>query len=166
MRCSSTSPCRIPPSFCSKWSRSYHLRGATTTPHHLLILSHHKMNTSRRLVALREPSTIHRVTSCAAGISLLKVYSFCPSSISRTTHRIVFARAHSLLLTDMQLLWLLGLLPLAPTAFAQASNDSDALIWGAYRPNLYFGLRPRFPQSLMTGLMWYGTHDYQSLGRM
>ncbi|EIM90479.1 glycoside hydrolase [Stereum hirsutum FP-91666 SS1] len=65
----------------------------------------------------------------------------------------------------MQLLWLLGLLPLAPTAFAQASNDSDALIWGAYRPNLYFGLRPRFPQSLMTGLMWYGTHDYQSLGR-
>lgn len=63
----------------------------------------------------------------------------------------------------MRLLWLLGLLPLAPTAFAQASNETDDLIWGAYRPNLYFGLRPRFPQSLMTGLMWFGTHDYQSL---
>jgi mannosyl-oligosaccharide glucosidase len=59
----------------------------------------------------------------------------------------------------MQLLWLL--LPLTSVA---ATQVNDTLLWGAYRPNLYFGLRPRIPQSLMTGLMWFGTHDYQSIG--
>lgn len=56
----------------------------------------------------------------------------------------------------------------------------SSLLWGAYRPNLYFGLRPRIPNSLMTGertclankrqiteqasegLMWFGTHDFSS----
>ncbi|KAI1914025.1 Processing alpha glucosidase I [Ophidiomyces ophidiicola] len=33
-----------------------------------------------------------------------------------------------------------------------ASNQS--LLWGPYRPNLYFGVRPRIPKSLMMGLMW------------
>ena len=60
----------------------------------------------------------------------------------------------------MQLAWLL-ILPLAPLVISQTTNDT--LLWGAYRPNLYFGLRPRIPQSLMTGLMWYGTQDYQSI---
>ncbi|KAJ7905251.1 glycoside hydrolase [Mycena olivaceomarginata] len=60
----------------------------------------------------------------------------------------------------MQLLWLL--LPLTSVA---ATQVNDTLLWGAYRPNLYFGLRPRIPQSLMTGLMWFGTHDYQSIGK-
>ncbi|KAJ7632404.1 glycoside hydrolase [Roridomyces roridus] len=56
-------------------------------------------------------------------------------------------------------LWLL-LLPLV------AGHDTNnTLLWGPYRPNLYFGLRPRIPQSLMTGLMWFGTHNYQSIGR-
>lgn len=40
-----------------------------------------------------------------------------------------------------------------------ASNDS--LLWGTYRPNLYFGLRPRLPATLLTGLMWFGATDYQ-----
>ncbi|EJU05594.1 glycoside hydrolase [Dacryopinax primogenitus] len=35
-------------------------------------------------------------------------------------------------------------------------NESQSLLWGTYRPNLYFGMRPRLPKSLMTGLMWYG----------
>ncbi|OBZ75646.1 putative mannosyl-oligosaccharide glucosidase [Grifola frondosa] len=65
--------------------------------------------------------------------------------------------------TSMRLLWLL--IPLAPTVFAQPSNDSESLFWGTYRPNLYFGLRPRTPQSLMTGLMWFGTQDFQSITR-
>ncbi|KAI0050009.1 glycoside hydrolase family 63 protein [Auriscalpium vulgare] len=60
----------------------------------------------------------------------------------------------------MRSLWLL--LPLVPTVLSTSSNTSDALVWGAYRPNLYFGLRPRFPQSLMTGLLWFGTQDYAS----
>ncbi|CAA7265444.1 unnamed protein product [Cyclocybe aegerita] len=62
----------------------------------------------------------------------------------------------------MQLPWLL-LLPLGPVVLARPANET--LLWGPYRPNLYFGLRPRVPQSLMTGLMWFGTQDYQSIGK-
>ncbi|KAF8192888.1 hypothetical protein K438DRAFT_2134519, partial [Mycena galopus ATCC 62051] len=56
-------------------------------------------------------------------------------------------------------LWLL--LPLTSVA---AKDVNDTLLWGAYQPNLYFGLQPRISQSLMTGLFWFGTHDYQSIG--
>ncbi|TFK42937.1 glycoside hydrolase [Crucibulum laeve] len=62
----------------------------------------------------------------------------------------------------MQLAWIL-LLPLASQAVAGHANDT--LLWGPYRPNLYFGLRPRIPQSLMTGLMWFSTHDYNSIAK-
>lgn len=27
-------------------------------------------------------------------------------------------------------------------------------LWGTYRPGVYFGLRPRLPNSLVFGLMW------------
>jgi mannosyl-oligosaccharide glucosidase len=64
----------------------------------------------------------------------------------------------------MRFRWILvAAAPLACSA-ASATNDS-ALLWGAYRPNLYFGLRPQLPQSLMTGLVWFGTQDYQAIGR-
>ncbi|CAG8438177.1 10724_t:CDS:10 [Acaulospora colombiana] len=45
----------------------------------------------------------------------------------------------------------------------KASNDS--LLWGTYRPNLYFGTRPRLPESLMTGLIWFGVNDYKSFSK-
>ncbi|PPQ68502.1 hypothetical protein CVT26_003441 [Gymnopilus dilepis] len=61
-------------------------------------------------------------------------------------------------------LTLLALLPLAQSVLSQPTNDT--LLWGAYRPNLYFGLRPRIPQSLMTGLMWFGTQNYNSVQRV
>ncbi|KAF9050729.1 glycoside hydrolase [Hymenopellis radicata] len=51
------------------------------------------------------------------------------------------------------------LLTCVSLVFATAST------WGPYRPNLYFGLRPQIPQSLMTGLIWYGAHDFQSVSR-
>ncbi|KAI5124041.1 hypothetical protein M0805_003870 [Coniferiporia weirii] len=57
---------------------------------------------------------------------------------------------------------LLGPLLLSTSTIAAPSNDSQSLLWGTYRPNLYFGLRPRLPQSLMAGLIWHGTQDYQS----
>ncbi|KAF9232974.1 mannosyl oligosaccharide glucosidase-domain-containing protein [Melanogaster broomeanus] len=41
------------------------------------------------------------------------------------------------------------------TAFSLPDNVTEDLHWGSYRPGLYFGLRPRLPQSLMTGLMWF-----------
>ena len=51
----------------------------------------------------------------------------------------------------------------ASAAIASVGNAAnDTLLWGAYRPGLYFGLRPRLPQSLMTGLIWFGTQDYRA----
>ncbi|KAF2837098.1 glycoside hydrolase family 63 protein [Patellaria atrata CBS 101060] len=46
-------------------------------------------------------------------------------------------------------------------SFEKASNQS--LLWGPYRPNLYFGLRPRIPKSLLLGLMWSRVEDYQTV---
>jgi mannosyl-oligosaccharide glucosidase len=43
----------------------------------------------------------------------------------------------------------------------KASNES--LLWGPYRPNLYFGVKPRIPKSLMGGLLWTRVEDYQSV---
>lgn len=48
-------------------------------------------------------------------------------------------------------------------ATAGASNSS--LLWGTYRPNLYFGTRPRLPESVMTGLMWFDASDFQGFQR-
>ena len=47
------------------------------------------------------------------------------------------------------------------SVFSTRSNDS--LLWGPYRPNLYFGVRPRLPQSLTTGLLWSRVEDFQSV---
>jgi len=33
-------------------------------------------------------------------------------------------------------------------------DDEAALRWGPYRPNLYFGVRPQIPNTLLMGLMW------------
>jgi mannosyl-oligosaccharide glucosidase len=44
-----------------------------------------------------------------------------------------------------------------------ASNSS--LLWGTYRPNLYFGTRPRLPESVMTGLMWFDASNFQGFQR-
>jgi len=65
----------------------------------------------------------------------------------------------------MRPLWLLaGFVPLMAAQNTSKGNEDQSLLWGTYRPNLYFGLRPRLPQSLMSGLMWWGTQDYASFG--
>jgi mannosyl-oligosaccharide glucosidase len=43
----------------------------------------------------------------------------------------------------------------------RVSNQS--LLWGPYRPNLYFGVRPRMPKSLMTGLLWAKVDNFQDV---
>ncbi|KAF2178121.1 glycoside hydrolase family 63 protein [Zopfia rhizophila CBS 207.26] len=43
--------------------------------------------------------------------------------------------------------------PILSTAEGLASNNAS-LLWGPYRPNLYLGIRPRVPESLLMGLMW------------
>ncbi|KAG8365914.1 hypothetical protein BUALT_Bualt17G0021500 [Buddleja alternifolia] len=40
----------------------------------------------------------------------------------------------------------------------QGEHKED-LYWGTYRPNVYFGIRARTPQSLLAGLMWIGVKD-------
>ena len=45
--------------------------------------------------------------------------------------------------------------------FSKATNDS--LLWGPYRPNLYFGVRPKQPSSFITGLMWGRVEDFNSI---
>lgn len=40
--------------------------------------------------------------------------------------------------------------------------NNQSLFWGPYRPNLYFGVRQRQPNSLATGLMWSNMDDYQA----
>ena len=44
---------------------------------------------------------------------------------------------------------------------AKLSNES--LLWGPYRPNLYFGVRPRIPKSLTTGLLWAKVDSFESV---
>jgi len=62
----------------------------------------------------------------------------------------------------MQLFLLL--ITLAAAVVSEPVHETDqSLLWGPYRPNLYFGIRPRLPQSLMTGLMWFSTLNYQSV---
>lgn len=66
--------------------------------------------------------------------------------------------------------WGLSIALLASTTFAGdvdsvfTKSSNDSLLWGPYRPNLYFGLRPRLPQnSLLTGLLWSRVEDYTSV---
>ncbi|EEQ30320.1 Processing alpha glucosidase I [Microsporum canis] len=39
---------------------------------------------------------------------------------------------------------------------------NQTLLWGPYRPNLYFGVRPRIPKSLLMGLLWAKVDDYST----
>ncbi|KAL1960023.1 hypothetical protein VTO42DRAFT_195 [Malbranchea cinnamomea] len=41
-------------------------------------------------------------------------------------------------------------------------TSNRSLLWGPYRSNLYFGVRPRIPRSLLTGLLWAKVEDFQS----
>ncbi|KAH9842283.1 glycoside hydrolase family 63 protein [Teratosphaeria destructans] len=61
---------------------------------------------------------------------------------------------------------LVGLFAISASAqddsvFSKQSNDS--LLWGPYRPNLYFGVRPRLPKSLTTGLLWGRVENFETI---
>lgn len=45
--------------------------------------------------------------------------------------------------------------------FSKSSNES--LLWGPYKSNLYFGVRPRIPNSLTTSLLWARVEDFMSI---
>lgn len=42
-------------------------------------------------------------------------------------------------------------------------QNNQSLLWGPYRPNLYFGVRPRVPNSIMAALMWAKVDDYMQV---
>ena len=44
---------------------------------------------------------------------------------------------------------------------AAQKYSADSLLWGPYKPNLYFALRPRIPKSLTAGLIWGGVDSYE-----
>lgn len=44
-----------------------------------------------------------------------------------------------------------------------ARLNNQSLLWGPYRPNLYFGVRPRLPKSIQTALMWAKVDDYNDV---
>ncbi|CUM64745.1 uncharacterized protein PRCAT00002356001 [Priceomyces carsonii] len=48
--------------------------------------------------------------------------------------------------------------------FKRASDSS--LLWGPYRSSLYFGIRPRIPRSLLSGLMWFQVDNYGGIGNL
>lgn len=76
-----------------------------------------------------------------------------------------------------RVLWLvfaLGVLPRSIYAAASAEHQvilnqetarisNDSLFWGPYRPNLYFGVRPRTPKGLLTGLLWAKVDNYATV---
>ena len=41
-------------------------------------------------------------------------------------------------------------------------STNGSLLWGPYRPNLYFGVRPRLPNSLLSGLLWAKVDSFAS----
>ena len=43
------------------------------------------------------------------------------------------------------------------------ASDDAALRWGPYRPNLYFGVRPQIPDTLLMGMMWGQGQDKATL---
>jgi mannosyl-oligosaccharide glucosidase len=52
---------------------------------------------------------------------------------------------------------------LSSTTEAFSTSHNSSLLWGPYRPNLYFGLRPRIPDSLLTSLLWVRVEDFERI---
>ncbi|EPY52170.1 glucosidase I Gls1 [Schizosaccharomyces cryophilus OY26] len=68
------------------------------------------------------------------------------------------------LLGTVFLLWNALLCHANVNAIENVVNDS--LLWGPYRPNLYVGIRPKVPNSLMSGLMWANVDDYARFSKL
>jgi mannosyl-oligosaccharide glucosidase len=59
------------------------------------------------------------------------------------------------------LLALLSTIHLPATVDADTATSNASLLWGPFRPNLYMGIRPRVPESLLAGLMWGKLEDVE-----
>lgn len=45
----------------------------------------------------------------------------------------------------------------------QEKVNKDTLKWGPYRSNVYLGVRPRIPESIITGLMWFPAKSFDGM---
>jgi hypothetical protein len=52
--------------------------------------------------------------------------------------------------------------PDSPFGWASVAHNAS-LLFGTYRPNLYFGTRSRTANTALTGLMWFGLGDYNGV---
>ena len=41
--------------------------------------------------------------------------------------------------------------------------NNQSLLWGPYKPNLYFGVRPRLADGVWTGLLWSRVEDVSDI---
>lgn len=57
----------------------------------------------------------------------------------------------------------LGVSAEEPLADEIGRLNDESLLWGPYKPNLYFGVRPRLPAGLWTGLMWTGANTFEQV---
>lgn len=44
-----------------------------------------------------------------------------------------------------------------------AQTDNRTMLWGPYKPNVYFGVRPRLPEGLWSSLMWANVNGFESI---
>lgn len=42
-------------------------------------------------------------------------------------------------------------------------QNNQSLFWGPYKPNLYFGVRPRSTNGLWTGFMWSNVDSFMAV---
>ena len=77
---------------------------------------------------------------------------------------LVLTHAIAMILRHLALLGSLLFAPASSSTLSDAERASNqSLLWGPYRPNLYFGVRPRIPESLSLGLLWARVEDYNSV---
>lgn len=41
--------------------------------------------------------------------------------------------------------------------------ENPSLIWGTYRPQVYFGIRPALSDSILSGLLWFAPNRFDSV---
>lgn len=42
-------------------------------------------------------------------------------------------------------------------------KNNETLLWGPYRPQVYFGIKPRLPDSFIGGLMWTNVNEFRGM---
>lgn len=85
-------------------------------------------------------------------------------SLLFSLHIMALQLARFLLLGSLLLFPLLALGEATQEALTESARVSnESLLWGPYRPNLYFGVRPRIPKSLLTGLLWAKVDSFQGV---